>query len=170
MSEKKQQTAYPLRMPEALREQLEDAAATNKRSLNAELIARLEESFGPHAVDINTPLYIKGSTGEPLPPLEKLLSAASHQFERMAFVHRQIEQIKSRTMELEDELQRAISNASQQADPLEKELLRHKQFQITSEISAFRMQLHMLEFELSSAESATNIRVGAPPDAESTDS
>lgn len=45
MSEKKQQTAYPLRMPEVLRAKLEEAAASNKRSLNAEITARLEDSF-----------------------------------------------------------------------------------------------------------------------------
>lgn len=45
MSEKKQQTAYPLRMPDDLRDHLEAAAAENKRSLNAEISARLEESF-----------------------------------------------------------------------------------------------------------------------------
>lgn len=45
MSEPKQQAAYPLRIPQALREQLEVAANENKRSLNAEISARLEESF-----------------------------------------------------------------------------------------------------------------------------
>lgn len=42
MTEKKQQTAYPLRMPTELRGQLTEAAKTNNRSLNAEIIARLE--------------------------------------------------------------------------------------------------------------------------------
>lgn len=45
MSEKKQQTAYPLRMPQALREQLESSAVERKRSVNAEIVARLEQSF-----------------------------------------------------------------------------------------------------------------------------
>lgn len=36
------QTPYPLRMPEALRLQLEGAAATNGRSVNAEIVQRLQ--------------------------------------------------------------------------------------------------------------------------------
>lgn len=34
-------------MPQELREQLDAAAKANRRSLNAELVARLEESFTP---------------------------------------------------------------------------------------------------------------------------
>ena len=49
MSEKIQPTAYPLRMPPALREMLEESARNTKRSLNAEITDRLEESFtSPH--------------------------------------------------------------------------------------------------------------------------
>ncbi|WP_243247000.1 Arc family DNA-binding protein [Pseudomonas maioricensis] len=49
MSEKIQPTAYPLRMPLALREMLEESARKTKRSLNAEITDRLEESFeSPH--------------------------------------------------------------------------------------------------------------------------
>lgn len=53
MSEKQQQASYPLRMPSELREQLELLAAQSKRSLNAEIIARLEESVaGNHQADL----------------------------------------------------------------------------------------------------------------------
>lgn len=45
MSTKKQPVAYPFRPPAELRERLELSAAVNKRSLNAEMIARLESSF-----------------------------------------------------------------------------------------------------------------------------
>lgn len=51
MSEKKQQPAYPLRMPAELRERLEEIAGTNKRSLNAEIIARLEQSLEARTMD-----------------------------------------------------------------------------------------------------------------------
>lgn len=37
---------FGLRMQPALRERVEAAAAQNHRSLNAEIVARLEESFG----------------------------------------------------------------------------------------------------------------------------
>lgn len=49
MSEKKQQTAYPLRMSPSLREQLELLASDSKRSLNAEITARLEASLDVEA-------------------------------------------------------------------------------------------------------------------------
>ncbi len=45
MSTKKQSVAYPFRPPSELRARLERSAEANKRSLNAELIARLEASF-----------------------------------------------------------------------------------------------------------------------------
>lgn len=51
MSEKIQPTAYPLRMPLPLREKLEESARKTKRSLNAEITARLEESFSPRTLD-----------------------------------------------------------------------------------------------------------------------
>lgn len=36
---------YLVRFPEGLRNRLKDAAKTNNRSMNAEIIARLEDSF-----------------------------------------------------------------------------------------------------------------------------
>lgn len=41
----KQPPSYPLRMPQELREQLTAVAKANNRSMNAEIVARLEESF-----------------------------------------------------------------------------------------------------------------------------
>lgn len=40
-----QQTPYPLRMPDEMRQALESAAKESKRSLNAEILMRLEESL-----------------------------------------------------------------------------------------------------------------------------
>jgi hypothetical protein len=40
-----QPTPYPLRMPEELRARLEDIARNNRRSLQAEIIALLEEAL-----------------------------------------------------------------------------------------------------------------------------
>ena len=40
----KQTPPYPLRMPDELREALEGDSTKNKRSLNAEIVARLERS------------------------------------------------------------------------------------------------------------------------------
>jgi len=45
MSDRHQTKPYPLRMPDDLRQQLEAAAKENHRSLNAEIVARLQESF-----------------------------------------------------------------------------------------------------------------------------
>lgn len=41
----KQPPSYPLRMPQELRERLTEAAKANNRSMNAEIVARLESSF-----------------------------------------------------------------------------------------------------------------------------
>lgn len=45
MSDRHQTKPYPLRMPEELRENLKSIAQENNRSLNAEIVARLQESF-----------------------------------------------------------------------------------------------------------------------------
>ena len=42
---------FGLRMQPALREKVEEAAKANRRSLNAEISARLEESFVPRTMD-----------------------------------------------------------------------------------------------------------------------
>lgn len=39
------------RMPQELRDKLEDASKENKRTLTAEIVARLESSFEPHIVE-----------------------------------------------------------------------------------------------------------------------
>ena len=41
----KQPPSYPLRMPQELREQLTAVAKANNRSMNAEIVARLQESL-----------------------------------------------------------------------------------------------------------------------------
>lgn len=58
MSDKRQQPSYPLRMPLELREQIESSSSSNKRSVNAEIVARLEDSFLPKA---GAPLTIFGA-------------------------------------------------------------------------------------------------------------
>lgn len=45
MSDKQQKAPYPLRMPDEMREQLKECAHNNRRSLNAEIVARLEKSI-----------------------------------------------------------------------------------------------------------------------------
>jgi hypothetical protein len=43
-----------LRIPTALKDRLDDASAQNKRSLTAEVVARLEESFGTRTPESRT--------------------------------------------------------------------------------------------------------------------
>lgn len=45
MTDRHQDPSYPLRMPKDLRALLEEAAATSGRSVNAEIVARLRQSF-----------------------------------------------------------------------------------------------------------------------------
>jgi len=47
MEDRHQITPYPLRVPPELRKRLEEAARDGGRSLNAEIVARLEQSFEP---------------------------------------------------------------------------------------------------------------------------
>lgn len=54
MEEKSRTTPYPLRMPEDLRAGLEAAAEKNGRSLNAEVVSRLQRSFNDATVSEET--------------------------------------------------------------------------------------------------------------------
>lgn len=45
MTDRHQATAYPLRLPPELKKRVEESAAAQGRSLNAEIIARLQSSF-----------------------------------------------------------------------------------------------------------------------------
>lgn len=51
MSDRHQTKPYPLRMPEELREALQAKAAESRRSLNAEIVARLESSLLGEQID-----------------------------------------------------------------------------------------------------------------------
>lgn len=44
---------FKLRLPPALKAQIDQAAAENRRSLNAEIVARLEESFEVKAAQVS---------------------------------------------------------------------------------------------------------------------
>lgn len=51
---KQQPPSYPLRMPEELRQQLDELAEANQRSLNAEIVARLEQSLVSEGTDLRS--------------------------------------------------------------------------------------------------------------------
>lgn len=58
MSDRHQAQAYPLRMPDDLKARVAESAKANGRSMNAEIIARLDASFaGPadHLNDVQDP-------------------------------------------------------------------------------------------------------------------
>lgn len=61
---------FNLRIPAALKAQVEEAAKHNKRSATAEIIARLEESFSPEIHRIIR--AVEPATKGPLPELEEL--------------------------------------------------------------------------------------------------
>lgn len=51
MTDRHQISPYPIRMPAQLRDQLEESARKGSRSLHAEIISRLTESFVPKTLD-----------------------------------------------------------------------------------------------------------------------
>lgn len=159
MSDKHQTPSYPLRISAELRSRLEDSARENKRSLNAEISARLEESFDPAPASLDDRIRVKGSNGDHiLPPLKQLLDAAGHQYERMGLVGRQLQEIRRKLAQLQLERE---SNALEMhgAPEPRKEELRSAQLQLTSEIAALSMQAHMYEFEIKSAGDAMGFKL-----------
>lgn len=95
---------YSLRMPAELRDQLEEAAKTGKRSLNAEIVARLESTFSAPTIDGSEKFILKGK-GEDweLSHISTLLRAAALHFERRANVMTQLAEIKDEIEHLEHE-------------------------------------------------------------------
>lgn len=47
MGEPRDQNRFLVRMPEGMRDRIADAAKANGRSMNSEIVARLESSFDP---------------------------------------------------------------------------------------------------------------------------
>ncbi len=43
---------FQIRLPDGLRDRIRDASAANNRSMNAEIVAALEEKFPPKSIDI----------------------------------------------------------------------------------------------------------------------
>ena len=50
MNDRHQVTPYPLRMEQELRDRIAEAAKNNNRSMNAEIVSRLEQTFGQQFV------------------------------------------------------------------------------------------------------------------------
>ena len=50
MSDQHTTVQYQLRLPEKLRDEIKDSAKTHNRSMNADIVARLEESFEPASI------------------------------------------------------------------------------------------------------------------------
>lgn len=65
---------FKLRIPPALKAQIDQAAAENRRSLNAEIVARLEESFEAKEAQIGA------STSDPSDQIMQMLSALQAEF------------------------------------------------------------------------------------------
>lgn len=79
---------FMLRMPEGMRERIADAAKDNKRSMNAEIISRLEDSFDylPRSPSILNPegLEAMRSYAEQTTRMLRELKDATNQAERVA--------------------------------------------------------------------------------------
>lgn len=55
---------YIVRFPEGMRDRLKDAAAANNRSMNAEIVARLQESFeAPAPVTVASRVVVETDKG-----------------------------------------------------------------------------------------------------------
>ncbi len=63
---------FPLRLPDGMRDRIKEAAMDNSRSMNAEIVARLEESFVvPHLRELIDEQDKLGETREKLLELHK---------------------------------------------------------------------------------------------------
>ena len=65
---------YMLRLPDGMRDRIKEAAASNNRSMNAEIVARLEASFSPPLGILNQPMD---------PEASRLMSAGARLMSRL---------------------------------------------------------------------------------------
>lgn len=113
---------YSLRMPAELRDQLEEAAKTGKRSLNAEIVARLESTFSLPTIDGREKFILKGKSEDwELSHISALLRAAALHFERRADVMTQLAEIKVEIENLEQKKDEQAKAGTSPA-PIEKQL------------------------------------------------
>ena len=72
---------YPIRMPVELRRRLEEGAKAGSRSLHAEIISRLEESFRPQGPEVELLQRAGNLKVKVGPQMEMLLSSFASQIE-----------------------------------------------------------------------------------------
>ena len=72
---------YPIRMPVELRRRLEEGAKAGSRSLHAEIISRLEESFESQGLEVERLQRAGNPKVKVGPQMEMLLSSFASQIE-----------------------------------------------------------------------------------------
>lgn len=83
MNDRHQISPYPIRMPHHLREQLEAAATEGNRSLHAEIIARLHQSFDTRDTDI-----AQGTASAMLKSLTQVINHANQLAKRLEIIEK----------------------------------------------------------------------------------
>lgn len=95
---------FGLRMQPALRAKVEEAAKQNHRSLNAEIVARLEETFSAPSIKGRERFVIQGESNDwALTNVSALLRAAALHYERRADVISHITEAQADIEDLQGE-------------------------------------------------------------------
>ncbi|MGQ7814578.1 Arc family DNA-binding protein [Metapseudomonas furukawaii] len=133
------------RLPYPLYEQLKQAADDNRRSVNAELVARLTESFGSTLSAERAP---SAGTGE-LSKLSGLLRAAAAQYDRHALLMRNVGALRTEIAALDERfsvLSEAIHSPSATAnDILERQEVEVRRHRMRLELSALEKEIAQTE-------------------------
>ncbi|MBY6208784.1 MULTISPECIES: Arc family DNA-binding protein [Halomonas] len=74
---------YKLRMPPELRDKLKEAAKENHRTMNAEIIARLEASYGSSSISSDEGARALHEARQRLDALKAALDHALHEYDRI---------------------------------------------------------------------------------------
>ncbi len=83
MNDRHQIAPYPIRMPQELRERLEQAAKDGNRSLHAEIVARLHQSFDTRDTDI-----AQGTASAMLKSLTQAINHANQLAKRLELIEK----------------------------------------------------------------------------------
>lgn len=83
MTEPRDQNKFIVRMPDGMRDRIRDAAVTNKRSMNAEIIARLEASFEDSS-ELDAAAKLNAETRAMLAEMKRMLGPISEGYMRLS--------------------------------------------------------------------------------------
>ena len=146
-------TRITLRLPKDLHARLSEAADDTSKSMNAEIVARLQSSFDPPVLSGSGPLIVEGQKQSyAISNLSQLLRAAALHYERHAQLLEQSAKVRAEIEETEhkfSQLSRTIHDPSKSQEAavavVERAEVIRKQDQLKRQLATLNQELAAVE-------------------------